>query len=407
LHTEDYNNIVTYLTIRKENALSQKTIFDDFKSLIRLILSPEKHSKEITFYSSQGQYISYFVGLIKALTIDHGYQINYLTSDPNDPIFNQDNEKITPHYIKKFLSILLPLLETKIIVMTMPDIHQYHLKRSFSGTNYIYLFHAIVSTHMMYRKGAFDHYDTIFCVGPHHVEEIRQTEKANDLTSKTLHKIGYYRLEKIFNDHMDYLSKGVNDPKTILIAPGWQPSNILETCGEQLIEELIKGHFNVVVRPHPMTIANNMKLLFGLKERFMNFDNFQLDLETASEDYIHSADVMICDWSGVAIEYAFGTERPVLFIDLPKKIYNPDYLQLGITPLEVQIRNIIGKTIQPEDVTSVREILEEFISQKNTYSDQIRLARENYIYNFGSSSQIGCKIIIEILENNIRGKVKA
>ena len=37
------------------------------------------------------------------------------------------------------------------------------------------------------------------------------------------------------------------------------------------------------------------------------------------------ADLMISDWSGVAFEFAFGLEKPVIFIDLPKKINNSDF----------------------------------------------------------------------------------
>ena len=50
---------------------------------------------------------------------------------------------------------------------------------------------------------------------------------------------------------------------------------------------------------------------------------------------------MISDWSGVAIEYAFAFEKPVLFIDTPQKINNPDCYQIDIVPLEDknQIRN--------------------------------------------------------------------
>jgi YidC/Oxa1 family membrane protein insertase len=54
---------------------------------------------------------------------------------------------------------------------------------------------------------------------------------------------------------------------------------------------------------------------------------------------------MITDWSGASIEYAFTLERPVLFIDVPKKIHNPDYEKLPEIPLEISIRDKIGEII--------------------------------------------------------------
>lgn len=387
----------------------RKNFFDELKTLFHLVFSAEDYFEDIIFYSSQGQYISNFEGILHALITDYGYPITYVTSDPNDPIFDHHHKNITPYYAKTLIPIILPLLEPKIIVMTMPDIHQYSVKRSFSGTNYVYIFHAIVSTHMIYRKGAFDHYDTILCVGPHHIEEIRQNEKMNSLKPKALHEVGYSRLEKIFNKYQEFVSKRVDDPsldKLILIAPSWHSSNILKTCGEELIYELLDGNFTVVVRPHPMTIANDTVLLQNLQQKFSGFENFCLDLETTSEEYFLRADAIVCDWSGIALEYAFGTERPVLFIDLPKKIYNPDYEDLGIDPLEVKVREVIGKVIQPDDIKLVREILTDFIAEKEKYSNQIRDARERYIYNFGTSSKIGAEIFTEILEKNIKGKSK-
>ena len=64
------------------------------------------------------------------------------------------------------------------MIMTMPDLETFHIKRSKSHpVHYIYMFHSMVSTHLVYRKSAFDNYDTIFCVGEHHLDEIQNTEK--------------------------------------------------------------------------------------------------------------------------------------------------------------------------------------------------------------------------------------
>lgn len=49
---------------------------------------------------------------------------------------------------------------------------------------YIYLFHAFSSTHLQYNEKSFDAYDTIFCVGPHHVKEIQKREQVYNLPQK-------------------------------------------------------------------------------------------------------------------------------------------------------------------------------------------------------------------------------
>ena len=61
---------------------------------------------------------------------------------------------------------------------------------------------------------------------------------------------------------------------------------------------------------------------------------------------------MVSDWSGAALEYAFGLERPVLFVDVPRKVNNPEYERLGIEPFEASVREQIGRVVAPERARS-------------------------------------------------------
>ena len=58
-------------------------------------------------------------------------------------------------------------------------------------------FNSIVSSHTIYRKGAFDHFDSIFCAGPHHIKEIKATEQLYNLNHKNLVMYGYGLLDKL------------------------------------------------------------------------------------------------------------------------------------------------------------------------------------------------------------------
>ena len=52
---------------------------------------------------------------------------------------------------------------------------------------------------------------------------------------------------------------------------------------------------------------------------------------------------MITDWSGIAFEYAFALLKPILFIDVPPKVRNPDYHEVSSPPLEVALRAEFGR----------------------------------------------------------------
>ena len=386
----------------------KSSLREELRTLGALVLNAEKSIKEIAFFASQAQYISYYQGLLDEL-LEREKEILYLTSELSDPILDDKKSGFSSLFSKSFLPLIFPMLTPPVLVTTIPDIQQYQIKRSFSGTNYIYVFHSLVSTHKMYRTGAFDYYDTIFCVGPHHSAEIRETEKIYNLPAKTLHEVGYYRLEKIHAEHQEYLAEkgdGEGDArKLVLVAAGWQDDNILDTCADDLIISLLKEGFEVVFRPHPMTIEKKPELLSALKSRFAKEEHFQLDTKTVSEKYLHAADVMICDWSGVALEYAYGTERPVLFVDLPPKVHNPEYKKIGIEPLEVRIRNEIGKSIKPELASEAGKVVRNFIDQREEYKERIIASRKENVYNFGSSSKIGADIIEDILKKGIKGRV--
>ncbi len=376
----------------------------ELATLGNFIFNSEKAITDISFFSTQAQYFSYYQGLLEEL-IKRENKITYLTGDTKVIRFFDSFPEIAIHYSKKLLPIAFPLLTSPAVVTTIPDIQQYAVKRSFAGTNYVYVFHSLVSTHMMYRKGAFNYYDTVFCAGPYHADEIRSTEQIYNLPKKKLYEVGYYRLEKIHAQHQMYRTQEKPDKTQplVLIAPGWQKQNIIDTCASELICALLKEGFTVVLRPHPMTIAHQREKVQEIEAKFLAEKNFSVDIETSSEHYLHAADIMICDWSGVALEYAFGTERPVLFIDLPPKVYNPEYQKLGSQPFEISLRNQIGKVIQPEQASLAGKIIIDFVNRQKEYLEQIIFARQKSIYNFGFSSILGAEIIENIVKKGIKG----
>jgi len=384
-------------------------LLQECSSFYRFFKRTDRHLKDIVFYSSQAQYISFFEGLMNALISNHGAKLCYITSDSSDPMLRGNSPNITTFYFNVLFPFVLAFLDAKVVVMTMPDLNQYHIRRSVYDTNHVYVFHSLLSTHMVYRQGAFDYYDTIFCAGPHHFREVRRSEEVYGLEPKCLLEVGYYRVEKIFADHEDYLRESASEVKPrecVLIAPSWQPCSIIETCAGELIGTLLDAGYDVVFRPHPMTIAKKPEQLLALEQEFGFHKNFRLDTETVSERFIHEADVLVSDWSGVALEYAFGTERPVLFIDLPRKVRNPEYGRLGIEPLEVLLRDQIGQVIGVDDVSNAGVIVSDLLAHRELYRDKIVSARGRYAYNFGKSSDIGADYIMDIYGGRICGSTQ-
>ena len=391
------------MKLRPTLSLSEKTslLRQEIATYYTFFRRIEPQWRSLVFYAAQAQYISFFEGLIHELG-NRDAKIGYITSDFDDPILSRHPAHLTPFYFNALFPFVLPFLNAKVVVMTMPDLHRYHVRRSIYETNHIYLFHSLMSTHMGFRPGALDYFDTILCAGPHHMEEIRRTEQLYDLKPKSLVAAGYYRLEKIFNDYQNYhreIGPGEGANPRVLIAPSGHDTNIIATCARELLSTLLNGEFDVILRPHPMTIYRKPEQLHTLMAEFGHRKNFRLDAETVSEASLHRADILISDWSGTALEYAFGTERPVLFIDLPRRQQNPEYHRVGIPAIEVFLRDKIGRVVRVDEIPKINTIILDFLRQKDWYREEIIRLRPQYVYNFGHSSEMAADFIMKILEN--------
>jgi hypothetical protein len=87
-----------------------------------------------------------------------------------------------------------------------------------------------------------------------------------------------------------------------------------------------------------------------LRDRFQGRPNFTLATGRPEGDEFFNADVLITDWSGSGLSFSYSRERPVLFIDIPRKVLNPEYERFANLPLEVTIRDKIGAVLSPARV---------------------------------------------------------
>ena len=376
--------------------LKLPSLLRELIDLLWLVFVAARDRREIVVYSEDISSYSHFEDVVRELTDTHGLHVVYVTSDPRDPLFHNHSERLRVLHIRALLSVFMRLVEAKVFITTMPDLGKLHIPRPSKGTRLVYIFHAIISTHMVYRPGAFDHYDTIFCVGPHHVEELLQQSEVDGVPQRTLVDFGYPKLDRLAESFRSYTKRRTDVP-TVLVAPSWGESNILKDFGEGVIGNLLDAGYRVIVRPHPQFSRRSPDMLRGLRARFGHHQAFTLEPNINSVDSLLEADLMICDWSGVAYEYAFATERPVLSIDLPRKVNDPEWQRLGIVPFEDFARGSIGRVIGPHEVGYIEQHVAQLLDRREEFRDSIRELRSKYIYNFGSAGRVGAKYIYDIV----------
>ncbi len=375
------------------------SLIKEIGDFYRFMWRTPARQKEIVFYSEGAGYYAFYEGLIDELVNVRNQHISYVTSDLQDPIFNDPRPGLHAYYIDSLIPYFTMMFKCKVFVMTLTELHKYHFKRSSYPAHYAYVFHSLVSTHMMYRDGSFDHYDSILCVGPHHVSEITEYEKLKQTPGKELVEAGYFRLERIYAEYqkLKKLEAANSTNKTILIAPSWGEQNLLKSCGLDLVKPLLDAGYKIIVRPHPETGKREPELLTRFDQAFGSHPKFFMERSVRTDDSLLEADLMICDLSGVALEYALGTERPVLFVDVPPKIQNPDYTQLSNQPIELSQREQMGELMPLADLPQVAEKVSHMLANADQHRDRLVALRGKLVFEFGNSSVIGADHILKML----------
>ena len=363
--------------------------------IIRIVQLPDEQ-RVLTIYSEGSNYWPHLESLASELLNRDKVDICYISSDPNDPGLSLENARWFAFQTDEgfFRNWLFENIDTRFMLMTMPDLNKYQVKRSKNPVQYIYVQHSLVSLHMIYRTGAFDFYDHIFCAGPHHLKEMRALEKQRGLPAKNLVKHGYERLDQLLVK-ADSASKQLERSRThqhhVLIAPSWSQEGIIESgFGYELVGRLLELKCRVFLRPHPQTIKLASNEINNILSQFASSPLFSYEGNVAGSRSLFESSLMISDWSGVALDYALSQSKPVLFIDVPRKINNPEFAKISLEPIEVTIRSQIGEVVPPDVSEITSELLDGLVKKS--------VDANSFVYNIRNSSLAGADHIIALLE---------
>lgn len=362
-------------------------------------------NKHLVIYSEKSGFYKYFEAIINELLARSNITIHYVTNDPDDAIFKlaETEPRIRPYYIglKKMIPLMMRA-EADIIVMTTPDLDKYYIKRSImkKDIEYVYVPHDMMSVHMGFREGALDAFDTIFCTGPHVAREVRATEKVYGLPEKKLVEFGYPFADKLIAAGAAERATHKTGPRReILIAPSWQEDNLLDSCVDTLIETLYCDEYHITVRPHPEYVKRYGARMQALVDRYAHLvgDGLSFELDFTANKSVYSSDLLITDWSGVALEYCFATRRPAIFVNTKMKVMNPNWERIGITPTEITLRDTVGVSVDMDKLVNCRAIAEDLFTRADEFEVKISQVLSEHIYNQGKAGKAGAEYLLSSL----------
>jgi phosphonate transport system ATP-binding protein len=364
-------------------------------------------NKKIAFYAERGSDWNHYSKIINELINTYNTEVHYITSDHTDPILNNNNNNnILPYYIGygKVRSVFFQTLQFKVFVTTMPDLGKFSFIRSPYDVHYSYVFSSLISAHMGYMHDTFDNYDSILCLGLHQLNEIKTLEQHYGLKQKAIIECGYGHLENILNafeqesNNLKIKKEGMH----VVIAPTYGQNSLLEIENGEfcltLFDILAKANIEVTLRPHWMTINNNPSLVSKIIERQKNCRTFKIENDLSSIDSLISSDILISDLSGVALEYAFGLLKPVVYIDIPMRSRNSDFDAINLPAFEVEKRSQTGIIVAPKKLADIPNIIKNIDS--NSFKKNITNLRKKSVFNLGKSGVIGGKYLFNELQKD-------
>ena len=385
----------------KEARILRKREKADYKRFFSVI------NKHLVFYSESNGFYKYFKGYIEYLLKKTNLTIHYITSDPNDRIFEMEktNPQIRAYYIsEKRLITLMMKMDADVVAMTMPDLQNYHIKKSYvrKDIEYIYIGHGVGSWNMLMRQGSTHHYNTIFCTGPSGKTEEEQIEELYNLPKRNLVEVGYPLIDEaraIYNSREHH----PNNPPRIVIAPSWQEDNIVDSCLESILDNLKGKGYSITVRPHPQEVRHKKEYMEKLKQKYEP-DGIIIQTDFSSDSTWMEADLIITDWSGIGWEYAYTTLKPILSINTPMKVMNPDYQKIKEEPITIRLRDKLGLDLNLDELDRIGETAEYLLTHSDEYRVRIdQIVKEN-LYNLGHSAEVGGEYIISAIKRKIEEK---
>lgn len=342
-------------------------IFHDITTIIHSAIDTNNTYKIIFFIENLSHFR--FVEKLFNYFYEKNANIHLLCLDIpfGDRIYKSDN--LTIQVLDSDLEKIKTLknLTGELFITTTPSLGSSIFPKSAMPKNkrptYVYVFHSLVSPNEMYTKGSFDGFDILLSPS----ELI--SEQLKPLISKTaqVFTTGYLLFDKI--QKFEYKDKFVKD---VLIAPTWGSKGLDEIIHniDKIKNFVDRLDLKAIFRPHPMTSLDRLKKI-------------PFDIDTDKDlDNLHSYKYLITDYSGIALEFFYLTGRPVIFLDVTKKIKRKIPVlskeEKQYLLIENEMRNLIGKSFSLSELaslTSFPKILEDmsqqFISKVNFSNESL------------------------------------
>ena len=245
-------------------------------------------------------------------------------ADPRIEIIEFQNNVEKIKYLKTLTGALFFTTTPSVGTTIFP---KSQVKPSNKIPKYIYLFHSLVSPNEMYIKKSFKNFDYIFSPS----KTISNQIKCLISNNTKIYETGYL----LFNEVEIFKFNNENNNK-VLLAPTWGVGvNEISKDINKINQFAIKNKLELVFRPHPMTDVESLKL------------NSEIIIDSSKDlSNLEKYSLLITDFSGIALEFFYLTGKPIIFLDVAKKIKRKmSKKEKDFNLIENMMREMLGKKL--------------------------------------------------------------
>ena len=240
----------------------------------------------------------------------------YITIDKDDKLLTYNNDRFHSIYIEFDFwgQLLMATIQGRLLITTTPSLHVLALKKSPNIKHYSYFMHAPGDIHY-YQKHSFDYFDSIVLTGKYQIESIEHLETLRKLKVKEKVVLGLPYLDEYIRDYQQCEEQENN---YVLISPSWGVNNFLNKINYDIFAKFFSHGYNIIFRPHPMSLTYDKNLIDSILEKYRNgYNGLKLIYDTMPSGIssMKKSSFMVSATSGVILDYMIITGKKVIIIN--------------------------------------------------------------------------------------------
>lgn len=335
----------------------------------------EKGRQKFVIYSDHKRYWNVFKPVCDEFE-KRGIDIVYFTQSADDPVFSFcENQNGYKHVKAEFIGegnkgfARLNMLKADIVLSTTPGLGVLQWKRSRDVKWYVHIPHSVDELGN-YRMFSLDFYDALLATGKNQERTFRSLEKIrleSGLVNEKKKEIviaGCTYFDSV-KKRIENSSRAKNENITVLVAPSWGKSSLLNLYGENLLSALKNTDFDIIVRPHPQSYTAEKELLEKLKNEFPEDSHFSWNNDNDNFDVLNKADIMITDFSGIIFDFTLLFNKPLIYTKPENFNYAPyENSWLNDESWTFKVLPKLGIELQDNMISELKSVIENAIASE-------------------------------------------